>query len=417
VGLIQSVGGVNLDAEMTPLLAWLLFLDGFVPPHAGPTASVTTLPARAIAADPRAAGAGWGVAAQNIGVIALLVTGDPAEVMSLTLHLMTVAHMAYLRVDTSAPVAHEGHGNTGQPVTFRSRLDMPPLHWTSPSFTGTGNFLVPTNPSLYGLPVEWNLENTLLEHGVTAPAGAGTVETRTEDFGISTITFTPREEEANGEGDVVSTETTIVVEMFVNEVLEQMFGAPRGSLLGFIGGHVVDAEMPLQIEWHVGDVITLHGTFTGHSSDDTRATADLTIEVEVRWNAGPDDIHDRNAFTLTSGSFTFSETIAGVCGGSRTVEGSLISSTNDQSLDYADPQERDNVHVSVIDQRKETGGVQFAISGSFDVPNPDPEGCGDGDRYGVGGCGLVFLATGIGQLQREASCTGAAGDWTGQLQP
>ena len=165
-----------------------------------------------------------------------------------------------------------------------------------------------------------------------------------------------------------------------------------------------------------GDVITLHGTFTGHSSDGGK-TADLTIEVEVRWNAGPEDIHDRNAFTLTSGSFTFSETIPGVCGGSRTEEGLLTSSITDQSLLYADPQERDNVSASVIDQRKETGGVQFALWGSFDVPNPDPEGCGDGDRYGVGGCGLVFLAIGMGELQREATCTGAGDNWTGQLQP
>lgn len=163
-------------------------------------------------------------------------------------------------------------------------------------------------------------------------------------------------------------------------------------------------------------VVTLHGTFTGHFADPL-ATADLTVEVEVRWNAGPDDIHDINAFTLSSGSFTFSESIDGVCGGSRSEEGPLTSFVNEQSLFSADPQERDNVQVSVIDQRMETGGVQFAISGSFDVPNADPEGCGDLDRSGVGTCGLVFLWTAIGELQPEATCTGASGDWTGRLQP
>lgn len=416
VRLIQSVGGVDVDAEMTKLLAWLLFLDGFVPPHVGPTASLTTVSAPAIAAEAGAAGKGWGVAAPHIGVIALLLIGDPADVPLVIFHLMMVARLAMLTVDTSEPLVHEGHGGTGQPVTFRSRLDMPFLVWSSPTFTG--NYLVPTNPSFYGLPVEWALEDTLLRHGTTTPAGPGidTTTTTTDDVGITTLTFTPREEEANGEGDVARAETTIEVEMSTNEVMEQMYGAPRNSLIGFIGGHVVQAEMPLQIEWHAKDVVTLHGTFSGHYSD-SLATADLTIEVEVRWNAGPDDIHDRNAFTLTSGSFTFSETISGVCGGSRSVDGTLTSFVNEQSLLYADPRERDNVHVSVIDQRMETGGVQFAVSGYFDVPNADPEGCGDLDRSGVGTCGLVFLATAIGELQREATCTGPSGDWTGRLQP
>ena len=135
------------------------------------------------------------------------------------------------------------------------------------------------------------------------------------------------------------------------------------------------------------------------------------------WNAGPEDIHDRNAFTLTSGSFEFSESIGGVCGGNRDEDGPLTVRVNDQGLFSADPQERDNVHVSVIDRRMETGGVEFAIWGSYEVPNGDPEGCGDLDRSGVSTCGLVFLATGIGELQPEATCSGPGGEWTGTLEP
>jgi hypothetical protein len=93
---------------------------------------------------------------------------------------------------------------------------------------------------------------------------------------------------------------------------------------------------------------------------------------------------------------------------------------NNQSLSYADLQERENVHVSVIDRRKETGGVSFVISSSFNVPNPDPVACGDADSYGVATCshGLVFLAVAIGELQREAACTETTGvEWTGTLEP
>jgi hypothetical protein len=161
-------------------------------------------------------------------------------------------------------------------------------------------------------------------------------------------------------------------------------------------------------------VVTLHGTFIGHHSD-ALATADLTVEVEVVWNAGPQDIHDPNAFVLTSGSFEFSESIGGVCGGSRDEDGPLTSFVNDQSLIAADPQDRDNTQVAIIDRRMQTGGVEFSIHASYEVPNS--EDCADLDRSGVGSCSLVFLQTSSDALQSEATCSGPAGDWTGTLQP
>ncbi len=164
------------------------------------------------------------------------------------------------------------------------------------------------------------------------------------------------------------------------------------------------------------ETVVLHGTFTGHRSDPL-ATADLSVEVELHWNAAPDDIHDINAFTLTSGSFEFSESIGGVCGGTRSESGPLTSHSTPQSLESAELQERDIVMVSVIDQRIETGNVAFSIHGSFDVPSSDPEGCGDLDRSGVGVCALEFQWLGVGELAPEASCSDVAGEWTGRLAP
>jgi hypothetical protein len=70
----------------------------------------------------------------------------------------------------------------------------------------------------------------------------------------------------------------------------------------------------------------------------------------------------------------------------------------------------------VIDRRMQTGGVEFSMSASYEVPNS--EGCADLDRSGVNTCSLVFLQTAIGELQREASCSsGPGGGWTGTLQP
>jgi hypothetical protein len=146
-------------------------------------------------------------------------------------------------------------------------------------------------------------------------------------------------------------------------------------------------------------------------------TADLAVEVELHWNAGPDDVHDINAFTLTSGTYDFSETIGGVCGGSRSESGPLTAHGSPAGLESAELQERDIVMVSVVDRRLETGDVAFSIHGYFDVPNPDPEGCGDLDRGGVGVCALEFQWLGIGQLAPEDSCSDTPGDWTGTLVP
>ena len=165
-----------------------------------------------------------------------------------------------------------------------------------------------------------------------------------------------------------------------------------------------------------GEAIVLHGSFVGQRRD-SLVTADLTVEFELRWNAAPDDIHDINAFAFTSGSFEFSESIAGVCGGSRSESGALTSHSDPTGLQSAELQERDIVMLSVIDQRIDTGAVAFSVSGSYDVPNPDPEGCGDLDRGGVGVCALEFQWLGEGQLESEATCTGNAGDWTGTLAP
>ncbi len=165
-----------------------------------------------------------------------------------------------------------------------------------------------------------------------------------------------------------------------------------------------------------GQTVLLHGTFVGQWRD-ALVTADLTVEFELRWNAAEDDIHDINAFAFTSGSYEFSETIDGVCGGQRSESGELTSHSDPTGLQSAELQERDIVVLSVIDQRLDTGNVAFAVHGSYDVPNADPEGCGDLDRGGVGVCALEFQWLAVGQLEPEATCSGTSVTWSGQLVP
>lgn len=65
-----------------------------------------------------------------------------------------------------------------------------------------------------------------------------------------------------------------------------------------------------------GNVLVLRETFTGHYENDL-ATAHQTMAVEFVWQYGPDDIHDIYVFVFTAGSYMFTESIGGACGGAR----------------------------------------------------------------------------------------------------
>jgi hypothetical protein len=164
-------------------------------------------------------------------------------------------------------------------------------------------------------------------------------------------------------------------------------------------------------------LVVLHGTFTGHGSDPL-ASADQTVQLELQWNAGPDDIHDSKAFRLVSGSFTFSESIDGVCGGSRSEAGALTP-WSDTFLISGDIQDRDQAAVTLVDARLSSGALELSLTSSFAVSAPDPEGCADLSRTGVGVCTLAFLQTAIGELKPDASCSDASRniEWTGRLAP
>ena len=164
-------------------------------------------------------------------------------------------------------------------------------------------------------------------------------------------------------------------------------------------------------------LVVLHGTFSGHS-EDPLATADQTVELELHWNAGPDDIHDSKAFRFVSGTFTFNESIDGVCGGSRSEAGPLTP-WSDTFLISSDIQDRDQAQVTLVDQRLSSGAVELSLTSSFLVSAPDPEGCADLSRFGVHTCTLKFLQTAIGELQPDASCsdTSRGVEWTGRLAP
>ena len=171
-------------------------------------------------------------------------------------------------------------------------------------------------------------------------------------------------------------------------------------------------------EPEAGGRIRLHGQFAG-STVGPLASADQTVDFELDWYAGPDDIHDIRAFRFVSGSFTFSESIEGVCGGSRSEAGDLaLLGDTALAAELPDP-DHDQLQVAVIDTRLENGAVSFNPFSGMYVQTPDPAGCNNSSSFGVAVCALEFGWLGIGQLETEARCEddSLGTIWSGTLSP
>jgi hypothetical protein len=164
-----------------------------------------------------------------------------------------------------------------------------------------------------------------------------------------------------------------------------------------------------------GDV-RLHGTFTGHRAD-SAATTDATFDVIVIWKR-PNDIHDMLNFQFESGSYTFSTSVSGDCGGTRAEGGPLALWGEDkQGLIYGDPQDRTHeVHGTLIDTRQEQGGLEMVFTASFDIPSSNASCQPPYQSYGdVSVCAMEFRLATQDTLQPDASCTEGGTPWTGHL--
>ena len=160
--------------------------------------------------------------------------------------------------------------------------------------------------------------------------------------------------------------------------------------------------------------VLIHATFAGHFSDPL-ATADQSVEAEIVWKTGPNSIHDIEAFAFTSGSFTFSESIGGVCGGTRSEAGPMTVQVG-TALISGDPQDIDSAKAVMIDRRIEESLLEFSVFSGYGVPNADAEGCGPLSRSGVGSCRLLFHLVTLDSLEPDASCDQAGSSWTGHLE-
>lgn len=244
--LVYGLGGVDVEAPLHPLAPWLLFLDGFVPPNGDQAAIAMTgnRPATAglrVAANP----ASWGLARDRIAEISSLpLEADPLVIA----HLMGVVASGSVVVSATPGLAHEGHGGPGAPVTLSASVNAVASTFVSPF---SRRPLIPLNPVPgAGLPVTWLPDPALERHGsVTLPSG-----TVTDPLGRNSITFTPRQEAANGEGYLTREVATIQASVPGALLVTQLYGVP--SLGALVGGEVRGLGL-MDVEWHAAEAMRI----------------------------------------------------------------------------------------------------------------------------------------------------------------
>lgn len=276
---VNALAVIDGDAQINRFTAWLLILDGFVPPHANAVAIAAV--GGWFGATPRPGGRGWGVASNQVQALAgVPLTADPQIIA----HLMAVVAQSTLKVTALPSKAHEGHGGDGSPVTITAQLTVNAWAFTSP-FSGLS--VVPLNTgSAAGLPVTWTTDAALNAHG-SASSLSGT----TDPLARAQLTFTPKKEKANGQGYIV-TETSIVQAAIpASQVITQAYGYPA---LGALVAGEVRGIGNLLIEWHEPEAMHIElineydvtiKTFVGdiHGTGVDMFTGTLVLQEDGTW--------------------------------------------------------------------------------------------------------------------------------------
>ncbi len=243
---ILFASGLDLHAEglLTRLHAWLLLLDGFV---VGAGAEADRAVVLASYHEPQ-----WGGASAHIP--RLLAPGTPltgAELAALIARLEPLVRATPLLFEPPRSVAHEGHDAPGEET--RVRLRFMPLGLTNPAMD-LGFVLIPQQqPS--GLPVTLVASDpgVLEEHGTMQdPRGgnpfAGGPPLETDSNGAIELTYTPRQEEADGEGEVTIEPITITANVRLADIARHTWVLPEVLYALLPGERSVTAT--LDVEWH-----------------------------------------------------------------------------------------------------------------------------------------------------------------------
>ncbi len=292
--LVYALAGVDVDAPLPPFAMWLMLVDGFVPPSEGGGGAQLALTGPFAGSS----SAGWGVAQPNVQQISPLpLEADPLVIA----HLMAVVSSASVNVSATPAKAHEGHGASGSPVTITANVRATAGFFISPFSLRP---LIPSNPTGgANLPVTWTVHPSLQDHG-TVPLAPSV----TDPLGQARLTYTPNQEDANGEGYLANAIGTVQASVDGAQLINQAYGVPT---LGALVGRQVFGLTLLEVEWHEPEAmrISLVNTYdvtldlilaTGHASGTDRFEGILALQEDGTWrgvvNGSASGSHQTQAF-------------------------------------------------------------------------------------------------------------------------
>jgi hypothetical protein len=250
--IAQLVPYIGVEAPLPPFGAWLLFVDGFVPPNqsTGLIASVGGLP---LAPPARGLGNAW----QQLQRRLQTPQAQNAFAQSAqNAHIMAMTAKATLSVNAQPYSAHEGHGGTGAPVTVTAQLNTtPPVspYTGQPIITGCANALYA------GVGVSWQYTQQISDHGSTAIQNP-----TTDGGGQARLIFTPKQEAANGHGYEVRVVGAVTATASRAEIAQKIYCA-NPAVAAFIG-QTVTGSGNILIAWHEPETIHIKATLTGYKA-------------------------------------------------------------------------------------------------------------------------------------------------------
>lgn len=261
--LVQILASMGVDfrpgTTLTPLQAWLLLLDTFVPPNRSnaslqpgrpPLASMVQ-PGRALQTACGAIQGGniipyWGLMQQESGMAALL----QAREVYYAIHGPMIAQAASYELTASGQSAHEGHEGVGDKLEYVVHVDVDYQPWQSIPVAGVScgalinlDFQV-LEGGLANVLVDWVIPDVFYAHGMVEDQ-----QPSTNGAGEARLSFQAQEEAARGIGTFK--ESTGEVSAWLN--LRTGFisaGITDPRLLQFVPERVPVERQWVEVSWH-----------------------------------------------------------------------------------------------------------------------------------------------------------------------
>jgi hypothetical protein len=252
---------VGVEAPIPPFGAWLLLLDGFVPPD-GTSQASSRVSGQALARGGLALAQG-GLAraaprSQNLGLALKKLQQkvnstqfqDALAKTAQNLKIIAMIRKATLTVVPTPYTAHEGHGGLGADVSITATVHAQPV--ISP-FSGQPIVVGCTSGTIAGIGVSWQYNAAISDHGTTA-----IVNGATDSSGNAKLVFTPKEEEAGGHGYEVRVVGAVTATASGVELGQKLYCAdPK---LAAIAGRNIVGTGNILIGWHEPEIIWFKAT-------------------------------------------------------------------------------------------------------------------------------------------------------------